>query len=84
MPKLSPVKLTEPIQIADGQTITYSRDFKTIKEVAAHIGCSRWTIVRYMQGETDWAPLRKYKLQYIDELENTEGKISQPQLEENA
>jgi AraC-like DNA-binding protein len=84
MPKLSPIRLTETIEIGNGQSITYSRDFKTIKALAQHVGCSRWTVKRYMSGESDYCPLKRFKLEFIEELEDEAGHITQPQLEENS
>jgi hypothetical protein len=37
-----------------------------------------------MSGESDYCPLKRFKLEFIEELEDEAGHITQPHLEENS
>ena len=67
MPKLTPIRMTETIEIAPGTKLTYTREFKSICECANYLGVSRWTVTRHMDGKIKHTPLRRYDLVYAED-----------------
>jgi hypothetical protein len=73
MPKLTPIRMTETIELTPGNTLTYSRVVKSICQCAAYLGVSRWTVTRHIDGKITHTPLKRYDLVYLEDEESSDS-----------
>lgn len=70
-------RLTEHIELGEGNLLTSTRLFKSTQAVARHIGCSVWTVQRWRRGLTKYPLLDRYELEEVnipsDEICKVEG-----------
>jgi hypothetical protein len=70
-------RLTEHIELGEGNLLTSTRLFKSSQALARHIGCSVWTIQRWRRGLTKYRLLDRYELEEVNipsnEISSVEG-----------